>query len=136
MSRPGTSSSPRAASAFDRLAAAFILTLLVAGCFTLWLGIPAGGMWLAAQVTSSFGLHMPVALLLAVSGMLAWAMGLSWLDRLYLRVTGGETVRSGDAEIRRRGPLEPLLIASLLLAFAAFVVWFLAFAENPNLAVW
>jgi hypothetical protein len=30
-----------------------------------------------------------------------------------------------------RGPLEPLLAASLVIALVALVVWFFVFAENP-----
>jgi len=63
--------------------------------------------------------------------MLATGAGLAWLNDLYLRVTGGRTVISRNTEIRRRGPLEPLLIATLVLALCAFTVWFFAFAENP-----
>ena len=74
---------------------------------------------------------MPVALALAIPGMLALASGLAWLNDLYLRVTGGRTVISRQTEIRRRGPLEPMLIATLFLALIAFTVWFFVFAENP-----
>lgn len=77
---------------------------------------------------------MPVALALAIPGMLALASGLAWLNDLYLRVTGGRTVNSGQTEIRRSGPLEPLLIATLALALATLVVWFFVFAENPAVA--
>ena len=126
-------SQPREAppAALGRLGAVFILVLLVAGCLALWLGVPAAALWLGSKLTDSFGWHMPVSLALAIPGMLALAAGLAWVNDLYLRVTGGRTVISRQVEIRRRGPLEPILIATLILAVAAFAVWFFLFAENP-----
>lgn len=115
-----------------RLGSILILALLAAGCLVLWLGVPAGGMWLSAKLTDSFGWHMPVALVLIVGGMLVLAAGLAWLNDLYLRVTGGHFV-SSEAPIRRRGPLEPMLIATLVLAACAFAAWFFLLAENPTL---
>jgi len=126
----------RPASPLDRLAAAFILTVLAVGCFALWLGVPAGAMWLASKLTDSFGWHMPVTLALVIPGMLTLATGLAWVNRLYLRVTGGRIVVSRGNEVRRRGPLEPMLIATLALAFCALAAWFFLFAENPSLLVW
>lgn len=114
-----------------RLAAGFILILLVGGCVLLWLGVPVGALWVSSKLTDSFGWHMPVALALAVPGMLAVAAGLAWVNDLYLRVTGGRTIISRNTEICRRGPLEPLLIATLVLALCAFAAWFFLFAENP-----
>lgn len=126
----------RRASAGSRIAATFLFILLAVGCFALWIAVPAGGMWLAAELTPSFGWHMPVALVLVVGGMIALGAGLAWVDGLYLRVTGGEIVESRGVGIRRRGPLEPMLVATLVLAACAFCAWFFLFAENPNLAVW
>ena len=61
---------------------------------------------------------------------------LFWLNRLYLRVTGVLARLEADqreAGWSRRvgGPLEPLLIASLVIAVIAFAVWFLVYAEDP-----
>jgi hypothetical protein len=40
-----------------------------------------------------------------------------------------------DADAPRyvRGPLESLLVGSLLIAIVAFLVWFFVFADNPLL---
>lgn len=110
-----------------------ILLLLLGGCFALWIGVPAAGLWLSSKLTDSFGWHMPLALLIVVPGMLAMAAALAWLNDLYLRVTGGRIVGSPQAPVRRRGPLEPLLVASLVVAACAFAFWFFVLAENPAL---
>lgn len=116
----------------DRIAAAFLVALMFAGSFVLWIAVPYGGMWLAGELTDSFGLHMPLALILVIPGMFLVAIGLAWTNELHQRVTGGAT--AGDrAEYRRsrHGPLEPILAFSFVLALVALFVWFFLFAENP-----
>jgi hypothetical protein len=128
---------PRAATlGFNRLAAGFVMALLIAGCLVLWIGVPAGSLWLSGELTDSFGWHMPIALVLLLPGMLGVALLLIWLNGLYLRITGGETIATGEGEIRRRGPLEPLLVATLVLALISLFVWFFGFAENPSPRTW
>lgn len=117
---------------FARFGAVLIVVLLTAGCAALWIGVPAGAMWLAGELTDSFGWHMPLALAMIVPGMLLLAALLAWLNDLYLRVTGGRHVGSPEVPIRRRGPLETLLVVTLLLALTALTVWFFVFARNPG----
>jgi hypothetical protein len=76
---------------------------------------------------------MPVAIVL-------FALVLAWINRLYMRVVWSqgpplpEELEPGeDEEIRvPRGPLEPLLVVSLVLSVVALFVWFFVFAENPS----
>ena len=118
----------------NRLGAAFVAMLLAAGCLALWIAVPVCAMWLAGELTDSFAWHMPIAMALVVPGMVAVAAGLAWLNDLYLRLTGGRVEASPQGlRVRRRGPLEPLLIAALVLALCSFAAWFLLFAENPAL---
>ena len=123
--------------AIDRLAAAFLLAVLTAGCLFLWIGIPAGGLWLLGRVVESSINHFVIGLVGVPTAMALFAPCLFWVNGLYLRVTGAWTPARADEEEdedeRRhpRGPLEPLLIASLVVALTLFVVWFLAFADNP-----
>ena len=114
----------------------FVLGVLALGCLALWLGVPAGGLWLAAQVTSSFGPHLVLALAFIVAGMALVAIALSWVNDLYLRVSGGRMVLSAGQPVRRRGPLEPMLVATLALAILSFALWFLLIAENPTINVY
>ena len=123
----------------DRLAAAFLLVLLAVGTLVLWIGIPVLCLWGASKVTSSIGGHFLVALPTTLTAMGAFAWFLYWLDRLYLRVTGAFDPAAYDEEDTDdedephiiRGPLEPMLIVSLVIGGIALVVWFLVFAENP-----
>ncbi len=68
--------------------------------------------------------------------MLVVAVVLTWLNGLYLRMTGGEIEWNGRSPIRRRGPLEPLLLLSMVLAIVAAAIWFFVFAENPAVSVY
>ena len=69
--------------------------------------------------------------------MVAFAPVLFWLNGLYLRVTGVLARLAADEDEtgwqpRVRGPLEPMLMASFLIALTALLVWFFVFAENPS----
>ena len=61
------------------------------------------------------------------------------LNRLYLRVTGmiaryeAEREEFGVEPPALRGPLEPLLVCSLVIALVAMFVWFLLLARDPPL---
>lgn len=126
----------RSGSRSARLAAAwFVLLLLAVGSFALWIGVPAGSLWLASHLTESSGLHLPIALAVMIPGMFAAGVLLSWLNSLYLRITGGEIAGTGAFRARRKGPLEPLMVASFLLAVVCLFIWFFFFAENPNRAM-
>jgi hypothetical protein len=123
----------------DRLAAAFLLAVLGVGTLVLWIGIPTLCLWAASKVTSSIASHFLVATPVTLVAMGVFVSLLYRVDRLYLRVTGAydpsqwDEDHDDDEEPRiLRGPLEPMLIASLVIAMIALFVWFFAYAENPN----
>ena len=121
----------------DRLAAAFLLVLMAIGSFALWVGIPAAALYAASRLSDSIGSHLALGLPLSLASMVAFGAFLIWLNRLYLRITIPWAVAEAEADEdprRLRGPLEPLLVGSLLVALIGFVVWFFVFAENPNTA--
>jgi hypothetical protein len=124
---------PRARTA-DRLAAGFLLLLMALGTLVLWIGVPVGCLWVASKLAGSSGEHFLIALPMCLAGMGLFGALLVWVNRLYLRVLG-PTISAEDEEdeVERvlRGPLEPLLVGSLIIALVALVVWFFFFAENP-----
>jgi hypothetical protein len=115
-----------------RLAAGFTVVALLAGCVVLWVGVPILGVWVAGKLTSNSGFHLPLSLMLIIPGMFVVAIGLAWINTLWLRITGGEVVDVRGVPVRRRGPLEVMLPVCGLIALAALIFWFLVFAENPS----
>jgi hypothetical protein len=130
--------SPRPRRARDRVAAGFLLVVLAAGTLVLCIGIPVGCLWLASKLTDSIGAHFLVALPMTLGCMGLFAALLYRVDRLYLRVTSAYAAAAADEEADddgeprvARGPLEPMIVFSLVIAVIALVVWFFFFAENP-----
>ena len=122
----------------DRLAAAFLLALMAVGCLVLWIGVPVGSLWAASKLSDSVAGHLLIALPLTLAAMIAWGAFLFWLNALYLRVIGALTEPEDPDEPPRRirGPLEPLLVGSLVIGIVAFLVWFFAFAEDPAVNIY
>jgi hypothetical protein len=118
---------------FRGLAAILLLIALVVGSLMLWTAVPAAGLWAASRLTASKAQHYLVGLPLTITAMIVWGVLLFSLNALYLRAAGFLTPHdeTGEAPSLRRGPLELLLVWSLLLAFLAFLVWFFAFAKDP-----
>ncbi len=120
----------------DRIVAGFLLLLLAAGSLALWLVIPAGSLWLLSRLSENSLFHLLVGLFAVPTAMLLFAPVLFWLNGLYLRVTGHWAYDAEEDRPRRlRGPLEPLLLWSFLIAFVALAYWFFFLAEDPALTV-
>ena len=119
-----------------RVASGFVLALMAVGCLVLWIGVPLGALYVGSKLTSSFGPHLVIALSLSVAGMLVVAMGLLWINDLYMRITGVSGSVGGASGVRRGGPLEPMLFACLVAAVVALVLWFFLLAENPTVNVY
>jgi hypothetical protein len=116
----------------DRIASGFLLALLGAGCMALWIGIPWGGMWLTGEIADSSVSQFLYALFLIPATMAGFALMLAWVNGLYLRING---LHGGDEDEPgrwRRGPLETLLVATLVVAIVVLFVWFFTAAENPG----
>jgi hypothetical protein len=122
----------------DRAASAFVLALLALGCLVLWIGIPVASMWAVGKLTDDPADHYLIVLVTVLLGMILWGRGLFWLNRLYLRIRMGsrawaELTDEAEEETRWiRGPLEPLLVGTLVLALIALFAWFFVLAENPS----
>jgi hypothetical protein len=121
----------------DRLASGFLLTLMAIGSLVLWIGVPAACLWIASRITDDQTTHLQITVVLTIVGMVLFARFLFWVNKLYLRIPAqtpepepGDEAEE-DAPRYARGPLEPILVASLVVALIALTVWFFAFAENP-----
>lgn len=124
----------------DRLAGSFLIALMAIGSFALWLGIPTLCLWITSKAAqdSAHQLLLDLPLTIIAMGLFGWF--LTWLNGLYMRVTGvlayyeaeEEEYGPGAAPRYLRGPLETLLITSLVIAIVAMAVWFFVFAHNPG----
>jgi hypothetical protein len=122
----------------DRVVAWLLLAFMVLGSLVLWIGIPVFGLWALSKVTSSIGGHLLGAVLLIPPAMLAFSLALFWMNHLYFRVTGilGDEDDDEEGARRLRGPLEPILVFSLVAAVVSLLVWILFVSPNvPQLQV-
>lgn len=120
----------------DRLAAGFLLALLAIGSLALWIVVPAAWLWAASKLTDSSTSHFAASVLGMPVAIILFGIALSWVNRLYVRVRWSHVplpeVDDEEEHLRiARGPLEPLLVGSLVIAIAAFVFWFFVLAKNP-----
>ena len=121
----------------DRLVAAFLWVLMAVGSFAMWVGVPAGWLYVAGLITSDQAQHIVLSVIGVSLAIILWARGLFWLNRLHMRVTMPRLMReieeAPDEEEPRviRGSLEPLLVGSLAVAIVVMAVWFFFFAERP-----
>jgi hypothetical protein len=129
----------------DRIAAGFLLLLLTIGSLALWVGVPAGWLWLASKIADSGSAHLALGIVGMPVAIVLFALVLAWINRLYMRVVWSqrrleeleELDAEGEEELRiPRGPLEPLLVVSLVLSVVALFFWFFVLAENPTVSIY
>jgi hypothetical protein len=122
-----------------RMAAVLLIAAMAVGSLALWLAVPAGCLWAASKLVGTSAEEYVVGLPLTILAMVAFGAFLVWLNRLYLGITGvlaryeAELEEVGGAPPFLRGPLEPLLVSSLVLALVVLAVWFFGYAKNPPL---
>src|SRR6476620_8309996 len=103
----------------DRALALLLLALMAVGCLALWVVVPAGVLSALAHATEDRSLHLVSGVILVPTAMFVFAALLLRLNRLYLQVTGVLDRWDEEDERHLRGPLEPLLLASLALEVVA-----------------
>ena len=115
----------------ERVAAALVLLVLVAGV-VFWIGgLPLLILWGLSKATESSAQHFVLGLIAVPTAMAWFGFVLIWLNGIYLRLAGGPQVTKGDGHRSFGGPLELLLISGLLVVIAALFVWFFFFAHGP-----
>ena len=117
----------------------FLLGVLAVGCAVLWIGIPIACLWAAGEITDERSQRLLIVLPSVLVSMVLWGKGLFWVNRLYVRIRMGVAAVEPDPDADEwdeprwiRGPLEPMLVATLFVALAALFVWFFVFAKNPS----
>lgn len=121
-----------------------LIALMAIGSVMMWLGLPAGLVYLASRIadspTPSLGPYLLILLGLP-AGMVLIGKSLGALDRYHGRITGLDDGRPQQAvwmksmrgerdRKRRRSVLDTVMVVSVLVALIAFAVWFFAFAGS------
>ncbi len=124
----------------ERVLGAFVLAVMTVACVGWWIGVPVLTLWGLAQATDDGATHFVGGLLGVPLMMVLTAPILIWLNGLYLRVTGILARAEADEEEsgwsrRLRGPLEPLMFASLAIAIVALSIWFFFFADTAPTSI-
>ena len=98
------------------------------GSLVLWLGVPAGWLWVGSQVQGQTG-SVGDAILVMMLGIAAsiWLLvpSLSWLNRRHVEVRASRGLDVGGTTA-----LERVLVASGALVLLGFGVWFFGFSGS------
>ena len=127
-------------------AAGLVVAMMVVGAFSMWTVIPFGWIWVGSKLSHtqqpSGGPYM-IVFFGIVCSIIAMAMVLSRLNRLYVRITGSAKLPDRYLPAWRRSlsderetpqgmsVLEAVILASVLLAGLAMAVWFFIAAGSP-----
>jgi hypothetical protein len=127
------------------LAAAAVFLAMLLAAFSLWTLIPLGWVYIGSKASRSqfpsIGPYMVVIIGIIVTVMVdAWVIGR--LNDLYVRVTGSnrlvatrpswmKSMRDARAVNDSVTVVEAVMIASVMLAGLALVVWFFLLAGSP-----
>jgi hypothetical protein len=122
-----------------------LIALMAVGSALMWLGLPVFWLWLASRLQSganpTLGPYVLVAFGLPLS-MAVTGRGLAGLDRSYARTIGFDpnarpthrpwlkSMRAARDEGHKRTVLDAVMIASVVVAWTAFGIWFFFFAGS------
>lgn len=127
----------------EELAIGALAVMVVLGSAFVWIGIPAGGLWLAGQITAEPDRFLLLALVSIPTAMVVFGWLLYRVNRVYEGLRAGTRVTvvaprsawlrsSSDARGRRQGPralIDVAMIASAWTALVLMAAWFFLFAE-------
>src|SRR5688500_6795175 len=105
---------------------------MVLGGIALWVGVPAAILWGLGQIADTKAEHYIYALLAVPSAMLLFALLLTRVNAVYLRLSRGPHTGEGgdDAPPRLRGPLDRILAICALIALVVVLGYLLFGGEN------
>src|SRR3954454_10587109 len=107
--------------------------IMVGASLLLWIGVPAGWLWIGSQVqgsTGSIGTAIAVMLIGVIVSIVALAWVLGRLNRVH------EHLREARGAERTGPPLlEVVLVVTAAIALVGFAIWFFVLAgPGPELA--
>jgi hypothetical protein len=127
-------------------AAGFVVALMVLGAFAMWTVIPFGWIWIGSKVSQSQepsgGPYLVVFAGIVIS-ICAMAWILAQLNAVYVRITGSARLPRRYLPAWRKSlsdergspygmsVLEGVILASVLLAGLAMLIWFFIAAGSP-----
>jgi hypothetical protein len=107
--------------------------IMVGASLLLWIGVPAGWLWIGSQIQGSTG-NIGTAILVMLTGAIVSIVALAWLLGKLNRAH--EHLRDARG-VERTGPplLEVVLVVTAAIALVGFAIWFFVFAgPGPELA--
>ena len=110
-----------------------VVFIMVVGSLVLWVGIPAGWLWVGSQIQGNTG-NVGTALAAMMGGVVvsvvALAMLLAWLNRKHEELREARGLPESESSV-----LERVLVVTAGIAVVGFTIWFLGFAgPGPSLA--
>jgi hypothetical protein len=115
--------------------ASAILTgvIMVGASLALWIGVPAGWLWIGSQVQGSTG-NLGAAIGVMLVGVIVSIVALAWLlghlNRVHEHLREARGVASNSPPL-----LEVVLVVTAAVALVAFAIWFFVLAgPGPELA--
>jgi hypothetical protein len=107
--------------------------IMVGASLALWIGVPAGWLWIGSQVqgsTGNVGTAIAVMLIGAIVSIVALAWVLGWLNRVHEHLRAARGVEATGPPL-----LEVVLVVTAAIALVGFAIWFFVFAgPGPELA--
>jgi len=107
--------------------------IMVGASLLLWIGVPAGWLWVGSQIegsSGSLGTAIAVMMVGAIASIVALAWVLGKLNRAHERLREARGATSDAPQL-----LEVVLVVTAAVALVAFAIWFFVFAgPGPELA--
>jgi hypothetical protein len=107
--------------------------IMVGASLLLWLGVPAGWLWVGSQIqgsTGNLGTAIAVMLVGAIVSIVALAWVLGRLNRVHEHLREARGVKATGPPL-----LEVVLVVTAAIALIGFAIWFFVFAgPGPELA--
>ncbi len=121
-----------------------LIALMAIGSVMMWIGLPAGLVYLASRVADSPQASMGPYLIILIGlpvGMVIIGKALGAVDRLYARVTGTadgrrvqptwmKSMRGERGSTRKTTALDVVMVTSVGICLVVMAIWFFGFAGS------